>query len=136
SGIPQVTYKPLYCNDNSTSLVPGLFKNSLMKTKAEFENATHSFKIDNQWQTTHHALVQEPVFSEDQFKCCMPLGKTTKNASNCCSGYGTLDDKTNTFTCALPTGTDLMVYLNPFISNEGINLGIQEDQFDPQTGEP
>ena len=136
SGIPQITHEPLYCNDDSASLLPGLFKPSLMKKKSEFENATHSFIANGRWQTTHHALVQEPVFSEDQFKCCMPLGKTTNNQNNCCSGFGKMDEESNTFTCALPTGTDLMVYLNPFVSNEGFNLGLTETNFNQLTGEP
>lgn len=136
SGVPQISYEALYCNDNADRLVPGLFKSSIMKNSAEFENATNSFIRNGEWQTTSHALNQNPVFAESQFKCCSPLGKTTTNPGNCCSGYGVQVENSNNFTCSLPTGTDLMVYLNPFISNEGLNLTLTESDYNSATGEP
>lgn len=136
SGIPQITYEPLYCNDNSETLVPGLFKSSLMKTMNDFESTTNSFIANAKWQTTHHSLNQAPVFSEGQFKCCAPLGKATTTPGNCCSGYGVQIENTNKYACALPTGTDLMVYLNPYVSNEGLTQTLTEADFNPNTGEP
>ena len=141
SGIPQIAIEPLYCSDNYDRLVPGIFKPGIT-TFSDFINPNNSFSSAGKYYTTHHALEAEPVFSADEFKCCMPLGKTTTDTSKCCSGFGLPQDTTNRkFTCALPAGTDLMVYFNSFVSNEGRGAdkpggGLVENDFNPLTGEP
>lgn len=46
-GIPQITYEPLYCNDNYQKLVPGLFKESVdgykLTNVVEFNNHPKTF---------------------------------------------------------------------------------------------
>ncbi|MGE3608192.1 MAG: hypothetical protein AB7I27_01295 [Bacteriovoracaceae bacterium] len=144
SGIPQITFAPLYCNDNSNRIVPGIFSSSIT-TKTDFQNTNFSFSKDGlggqytSYLTNYLGLQDEPIFSSNDFKCCTPLGKTTKDQKKCCSGYGTLSG--STYTCALPAGTDLMLYFNRYISNEGRGTdqpggGLVEADFDELTGEP
>ena len=144
SGIPQVTFEPLYCNDSSTTLVPGIF-NTTVLNKNQFESPVNSFRktsLDTVYQTSYHGLQVEPVFSQNDFKCCSPLGKTVSNTSRCCSGYGVRQGTSgSSYTCALPAGTDLMVYFNSYVSNEGRKTsdpggGLLETDFDATTGEP
>jgi hypothetical protein len=146
TGIPQISYEALTCSDNAERLVPGIFKKIL---KLDFDQPDFSFiqtLIDPDTGvsatsrfTNRHGLEQEPIFSENDFKCCTPLGKTNKDQTKCCSGYGVAAG--NTFTCALPGGTDLMVYFNRFVSNEGVGSdkpggGLGENDFNFITGEP
>lgn len=141
SGIPQIGFEALYCSDNYSNLVPGIFKPNL-KTYSQFTATSNSYLADGRRYTTHHSLDASPVFSAHDFKCCMPLGKSTADTSKCCSGFGVAQDDTNTkFTCALPAGTDLMVYFNRFVSNEGRGSdqpggGLVNSDFDSRTGEP
>jgi hypothetical protein len=91
------------------------------------------------YYTNRYGLDHEPIFSENDFKCCTPLGKTNKDQTKCCSGYGVATG--STYTCSLPGGTDLMVYFNRFVSNEGIGSdkpggGLGESDFNFITGEP
>lgn len=152
SGIPQVPQKELYCNDDSSQLVRGLFKTSL-KTKTDFRSPLTSF-IDTStpqsllapgdlytYSTSALGLGNEPVFSPNDFKCCTPLGKTTQTPTNCCSGSGTRQGSSANYTCSLPAGTNLSVYFNRFVSNEGRGTdqpggGLVDDDFIDQTGEP
>lgn len=141
SGIPQIVYEPLYCSDNIERLVPGIFS-AAITTRTAFQNINFSFIHGGTRYTNSKGLLNEPIFAANDFKCCMPLGKSTKTPSKCCSGYG-IPDGTNgtTYTCGLPAGTDLMVYFNPFVSNEGMGAdkpggGILETEFDAFTGEP
>jgi hypothetical protein len=136
SGIPQITFKPLYCNDDMDKLVPGIFK-STISTRSQFQSI--GFIHDSEYQTNKHNLAIEPVFAENDFKCCTPLGKITDNVSKCCSGAGSMVG--NKYSCELPNGTNLMVYFNRFVSNEGRDKegpggGLEDADFDPQTGEP
>lgn len=155
SGIPQIAHEILQCNDNEARLVPGIFgfgKN----TKTDFESNTYSFSHTyvakgtdgitdiqiNKRFTTHHGLQHDPIFSANDFKCCSPLGTVTTSTAKCCSGFGvSVSEGSNDKVCSLPTGTNLMVYFNRFVSNEGIgsNLpggGLSESDFQSQTGEP
>lgn len=139
SGIPQVAVEPLYCSDDSTYLVPGIFKSALKKD-TDFNSNAVSFVSGFSRYASYHTLEQESVFSPNDFKCCTPLGKTTKTASTCCSGYG-VSNGTTEYTCKLPAGADLMVYFNRFVSNEGRAAttsgdGLVDADFNPQTGEP
>lgn len=144
SGIPQITFAPLYCNDNSKNLVPGIFSANVT-TQSDFEANTFSFDKDglgNKYTSRHtnsFGLQNEPVFSANDFKCCTPLGKTTKDTTKCCSGFGVANG--SAFKCALPPGTDLMVYFNSYVSNEGRDEhepggGLTAGDFDEITGEP
>ena len=146
SGIPQVTYKPIMCNDNGDRLVPGVFKKPLGVTdmkSVHFNDPSISF-YDSTYSsnfTNAKGLDHEPVFSENDFKCCTPLGKNTTDKTKCCSGYGNATPSGTIFTCALPVGADLMVYFNRFVTNEGRGTdqpggGLLDEDFDNLTGEP
>jgi hypothetical protein len=144
SGIPQITYSKLVCNNNISKLVPGIFKSNIT-SPANFNTNANSFLPPGlsdveSLRTTHHSLEQDPVFSEDEFKCCTPLGKLTKNKNTCCSGYG-VSNGAGYFECLLPSKTNLNVYFNRFVSNEGIGAtlpagGLTSSDFEDQTGEP
>lgn len=155
SGVPQITFEALTCNDNANRVVPGLYQPKI-KTTTDFLATDFSFlynyaakKADgsatlpeDKMFTNMHGLAQEPVFSANDFKCCSPLGKVVTDTTKCCSGAGVAYGTNGTrFTCALPEGTDLMVYFNRFISNEGRGVdqpggGLVDADFDISTGEP
>ncbi len=147
SGIPQVPAQPIYCNDNSNVLVPGIFDLlSDVDNLADLETNAAAFAMSfkNTAGTTtymnHKTLVNEPVFSSNDFKCCTPLGKTATASAKCCSGFGTASG-TGSVTCKLPPKTDLMVYFNSFVSNEGRGTeqpggGLVDADFEADTGEP
>lgn len=152
SGIPQVNFQPITCSDNADRVVPGLFK----KTGApdlrigQFNDPDYSFtssytdtdgSLISSSYVNRHAIAHEPVFSENDFKCCAPLGTKTNSKTRCCSGYGTASSSGTTFTCSLPDGADLMVYFNRYVSNEGQGTtqpggGLAEGDFNLSTGEP
>ncbi|HXH29594.1 MAG TPA: hypothetical protein VNJ01_02165 [Bacteriovoracaceae bacterium] len=141
TGIPQMSYQALYCNDNSDRVLPGIFRSDI-DTKAKFSVSSYSYQdAGGKRFTSGLGLQVEPVFSKNEYKCCTPLGKTVKDTSKCCSGFGTAQGTAGTtFTCALPPGTDLMVYFNGFVSNEGRGNdqpggGLQDTHFEAQTGE-
>lgn len=138
-GIPQITYEPLYCNNNQDNLVPGIFSSNI-KTRAQFLAASSAYSYDPLFNydedgtseadstpnvgnngnrfTFQDKLAHPAVFSAKDFACCTPLGKETASGATCCSGFSTTaNGKT---TCKLPTGTDLHVYFNKFVSNEGV----------------
>jgi hypothetical protein len=144
SGIPQVPLEPLFCSDNSNVLVGGIF--NILQGTSNFgdlnnNGSSNSFKdASGNIYLNHHSLLNEPVFSSNDFKCCAPLGKTAASQSKCCSGYGVATGPTSV-TCKLPPRTDLMVYFNRFVSNEGQGTdqpggGLAETDFDDTTGEP
>ncbi len=156
SGIPQITYEPIMCNNNANQLVPGLFKSTIKNFRGDFELGANSFysNLDpvtpsyspfyaaqkNQY-ANYKALAVDPVFSDKDFKCCTPLGKNTKSASTCCSGYGVAAGAAGKFTCMLPVGADISVYFNRLVSNEGRGAdqpggGLVEADFNTKTGEP
>ncbi len=153
SGIPQIGMEPLYCSDNSDKLVPGIFKtsNPVIKTKDNFESPLVSYpgcRLSS--CTTPGAsnrlapsamLDHDPIFSANEFKCCSPLGKIVSDVNRCCSGFGLPFGDGTASTCALPKGTDLMVYFNRFVSNEGVDEtgpggGLKDADFSIYTGEP
>lgn len=143
SGIPQVPLEPIYCSDNSRVLVSGIFDIiSGVTNKADLEAGTFStsFSDGTNIYLNHKALLNEPVFSPNDFKCCTPLGKTATSATKCCSGVGTATSTTSVI-CKLPARTDLMVYFNRYVSNEGQGTdqpggGLIEADFNTMTGEP
>lgn len=89
------------------------------------------------------------VFSANDFKCCSKLGSTVNSVGRCCSGHG-VSTGNGQFTCKLPKGTNLNVYLNKFISSEADTIdetlkisSTEEDSsgattynFDRETGFP
>jgi hypothetical protein len=96
--------------------------------------------------TYRDKLAHPAIFSSKDFKCCTPLGKETTAPTKCCSNNAaTIGGK---MYCKLPTGTDLNVYFNKFISSEGVgedepnggllleNTDEEESDFNPYTGEP
>ncbi len=76
------------------------------------------------------------VFSSNEFRCCVQLGEEASEDGKCCSGFRDGDN-----ICKLPSGTDLYVYFNRFVSGEGLGEdqpggGFTDDDFIPETGEP
>jgi len=163
-GIPQIYYEPLYCNDDSDRLVPGIFKDghvperpsftapALGQTRAQVEdvdnlNIFYNYYQTNSpnnpdWLSTHHNLSHDKIFSAHEFKCCANLGKVVDVSTKCCSGYAVQQDQNSiALTCMLPPGTNLMVYFNRYVSNDGMATedssgGLVEDDFDRNTGYP
>ncbi len=150
SGIPQVPLEPIYCNDNSNVLVSGIYDIiSGVTNRATLEAGTFASTYTDgtlnsdgsrNYYLNHKALLNEPVFSPNDFKCCTPLGKTATAAAKCCSGFGTASS-TSAVICKLPPRTDLMVYFNRYVSNEGQGTdqpggGLLEADFNSLTGEP
>jgi hypothetical protein len=148
-GIPQITYEPLYCSSNQDKLVPGIFTTSTstpVTTRSQFQSLTHGTYATNPMEmystnsTTdiinpdsvagignhekafvYQDKVDHPaVFSSKDFTCCTPLGMASKTGTTagCCSGHGI--NSGGKVMCKLPTGTDLNVYFNRFVSNEGV----------------
>ncbi len=164
-GIPQITYEPLYCSSNNDSLVPGIF-NSSIKTRSDFAGASfingaynNNQNYDDEGITSPLDTVGNPqnritfqdklahaaVFSAKDFACCTPVGKTTTSAAKCCSGAAATAN--GVMTCKIPTGTDLNVYFNKFVSSEGVGedqpggglvvTGTDDEiDFNQYTGEP
>jgi len=120
-GIPQITFEPLYCNDNYQKIVPGIFKTSVdgqpLTNVVEFNNHDKTFLDDNSkkpWQSdlipnalldadslnepyvaTSELLSHEKIFSDHDFMCCAPLGSKLQDGESmtkCCSGYAIEDD--------------------------------------------
>jgi hypothetical protein len=145
-GIPQITYEPLYCNNNQDNLVPGLFKSNI-KTRAQFTAAATSvsytgivdpverYNADGSTEsydstsgygnfekkfTYQDKLDHSAVFSAKDFTCCTPLGKNATSAAKCCTGYAVTSADGKSSICKMPRGTDLNVYFNKFVSSEGV----------------
>jgi hypothetical protein len=143
-GIPQITYEPLYCNNNHNNLIPGIFKSTIL-TRANFTAVGTSlpygapdpidrYNDDGSASTIDVAgygnvekrftfqdkLDHSAIFSAKDFTCCTPLGKSTNSQTKCCSGYGVTNGDGKSYTCKLPKGTDLNVYFNKFVSGEGV----------------
>lgn len=168
-GIPQITYLPIYCNNNYQKLVPGIFKDNEATNVHEFISNASTLENENvskPWNTdsstdvnanslnTRHVATEDileisPIFSSSEFMCCKKLGNVTDDITKCCSGYGVAvdgDDQSGKSICALPSGTDLNVYFNRFVSNEGYKeVGNDSDandnflvvsDYDGETGEP
>lgn len=191
-GIPQMTYDPIFCNDNYLRLVPGIFTEDMdgsasttgtkdgwisaeefINYDANQDGVTNTFtdtrkdtteiywdipastpagyNPENTWTNdelrkvaTQEELDLPQIFSDNEFKCCLPLGSdlgATEDASMCCSG--TRKEDNGNYTCALPEGTDLFVYFNKYVSGEGLDStylnGAQPltiEDFDEQTGAP
>ncbi|MFP5459408.1 MAG: hypothetical protein ACLGG7_11795, partial [Bacteriovoracia bacterium] len=146
AGIPQITYEKLVCNNNQTKIVPGLFNVTDSDNNiASCNTPSFAFFDSSKWRTNHFGLQNAPVFSSKDFKCCTPAGKTTASANLCCSGYAVEPEDGSlppgTLKCVLPSGTDLSIYFNRFVSNEGqgdhlTSASLSPNDFNTQTGEP
>lgn len=163
-GVPQITYEPIYCNSNRNNLVEGLFTMSTQdKTTFDAESfvATNTATNGRHYQDMYgvrtsatdvsqnnagepnivyqNKVSLNPVFSSNEFTCCMKLGQETDDPTRCCSNYSESKDGKNI--CMLPSKTNLNVYFNKFISGEGTDEdfpggGLKDEDFIPETGEP
>lgn len=152
AGIPQITYPKILCNNNSDRLVPELFNiTDSENNRGSFNANTFSFNptasaLPYDRRTNYHGLANGAIFSQHDFKCCTPLNKQTKDAATCCSGFAVSDGPDGTggrtnFTCKLPAGANLSVYMNRFVSNEGTSTDLEvsplvDADFNSQSGEP
>jgi hypothetical protein len=140
-GIPQITYEPLYCNNDQNKLVPGIFNTSIT-TRAQFTTSgltyntfdpISSYNDDDSSSVSENSgygnyekkftyanqVNHDPVFSSHDFTCCTELGlEPKKGTAACCSGYSKTSGSKSI--CALPPGTDINVYFNKFVSSEGV----------------
>ena len=90
-------------------------------------------------------IARAPIWSDNEFMCCLNLGEETDDPGLCCSGFApaAADASTNpdsVRTCKLPIGTNLNVYFNKFVSGDGMGEdqpagGLTEEDFVPETGE-
>lgn len=186
-GIPQITYEPIYCNNDQSKVVPGIFKSTLA-TRAQFQTLPSTYGVDpvrmysspddaatvdentagnlnalllvdstmygnyDKKFTYQDKLQNTAIFSSKDFMCCTPLGMTPKNGapSGCCSGFAVAAASGKPI-CKLPIETDLNVYFNRFVSNEGIGDSLPgangvsglvdtaveaDNDFNAYTGEP
>lgn len=154
-GVPQVAYEAIRCNDEKANpadgtsnvgrLIEGVYNDAgpdpftadaIPGTPAGVESKVY-------YKTDGSTISLPQIFSADEFKCCSKLGSNVTDPSNmCCSGFGVLNSD-NTYECRLPSGTDLNLYLNLFISSEGIvtddeNMSLTPDEthYNLETGYP
>ena len=152
-GIPQVHFEPMVCSNNKDKLVPGIFKEEY-NTLSDLEGAesgvfngesvidenddTNPNKIAAAAETLQH----DEVFSSHEFMCCQQLGQVATSADRCCSGHAVQNKTTKKLECKLPSGTDLNVYFNRFVTAEGMGDDApgggfdEENDFDANTGAP
>ncbi len=164
-GIPEIFYEPIYCNSNREQLIRDLFilKN---ETRTEFEKIENSKPFSEVSKNIDlidlYGPVQGPqrtdfsnlkglvtfgdkinhpdIFSKNSFRCCIYLGKETKDSSQCCSNFSILGANGKRI-CKLPNFSDLNIYFNRFISDDGVGDnqpggGLKEEDFISETGEP
>lgn len=121
----------------------------------EYFKVDASLASDGNYRASYQNKVNlPPVFSENEFICCQKLGATTTSDELCCSNYSIEEASTTTDPtaggdaeaevkrkCALPSGANLNVYFNRFVSTEGVGTseplgGLTDEDFIPETGEP
>jgi hypothetical protein len=120
-GIPQMTYEPIYCNDNYQKLVPGIFHETAfgqaLNNVNDFINHGRTFidsGVSKPWASDTAAAPQNAdslninlvagqelvdhnaLFSDNKFLCCLELNTPTNNAGSCCTGYAADDDGNTT----------------------------------------
>lgn len=167
-GIPQVFYEPLYCNSERNVLVGGIFDDAIVtRTDFESQSITYTPYTPQGGSARRLEALYDPVpplytedasktgvgrvvfkdkvkhpdiFSSHEFMCCRQLGNVTESAARCCSNFAA-PNSDNELVCMIPSGTDLNVYFNKFVSSEGMgeslpNGGLLEKDFIPETGEP
>lgn len=146
-GIPQITYEPLYCNDDQSKLVPGLFKSNY-STRSQFEPGANTYNFSgssdlitnsieiytaNNGVESGKSKVEDNGYgnSSNKFVFQDKLDHSAIFSSKdftCCTPLG----KNTTAAgkccsgyavggiCKLPKGVDLNVYFNKFVSSEGV----------------
>ncbi len=164
-GIPQIFYEPIYCNSNRSQLIAGLFdvtqnnrtgfdaisfvSNNLAVNGRSLQsiydpgNTAADASNPNSRIVLQDRVNFDPVFSSSLFQCCVRANYAVKNASECCSHFAVDEDERGNSQkiCKIPDGTNLNVYFNQFVSNEGIGGelpqgGLLQEDFIPETGEP
>ena len=169
-GIPQIWYEPLYCNSNRHLLVAGIFDLSPGNRNAfegggnydpfafVYDDTVNDRRLDQIYHdpprvqidpsnaggyvTYQDKISLSPVFSAHKFQCCLGLGEEALSASACCSGYAQAEGEEGAEKfCTLPSKTNLNVYFNRFVSNDGMGEeqpggGLVDGDFIPETGEP
>ncbi|EQC46174.1 hypothetical protein [Bacteriovorax sp. Seq25_V] len=140
-GIPQINYQAVSCNDSASSgdldLIPGIFDEAEAGTTTFAELDTKLF----QYKTSNSPISHSQIFSADNFRCCSKLGSTVADPTRCCSGFGSLNGTSGQYTCKLPSGANLHLYLNKYVSSES-TFELSEDEkledtdFDSATGYP
>lgn len=168
-GIPQIAYEPLYCNSERNTLVGGIFDDAIID-RATFDAASMNYAEFNpadagvgsrsleqlydadgspadvsQSTAVGRVVFKDKVklpdiFSSTDFTCCRQIGNVTESASRCCSNFAAENDD-GELVCLIPSGTDLNVFFNKFVSSEGMGAslpggGLLEKDFIPETGEP
>lgn len=168
-GIPQMFYEPLYCNSARDLLVPGIFDDAITdRATFQAQALTYSSYVTSGGTTRRLEGMYDPVnpsyagdaskagnigrvvfkdkvklpdvFSGHEFACCRPIGNVTESAAKCCTNFAATNDDGD-LVCLIPSGTDLNVYFNKFVSSEGIGEllpggGLLENDFIPESGEP
>jgi len=169
-GIPQIFYEPLRCSANQSKIVPGMFSDgsSTSTTMSQFNSLSSRFAtsmpLAQIYGSTNPAsdpianssnavvfknnVAMPDVFSEKDFLCCKTLGSRVSDKGQCCSGYAIQGSGSGSgatavppgLDCALPLGTNLMVYFNRYVSTEGTDTegpggGLTDEDFVAMTGE-
>ena len=94
------------------------------------------------WRNDESTEQMKKVWDRDKFTCCLPTNSVigpSDPPSLCCSGYAEDIQTTSTDierTCKLPDSTDITLFANRYISSLGDELGIEESDYDPETGFP
>jgi len=167
-GIPQIFYEPIYCNSQRDVLVPGIFDSLINRADFEANSITYqnytplsgsARRIEGLYDPSNPAYASDvsktggiarvafkdkvklpDIFSGHEFTCCRGIGNVTESASRCCSNFADTNNDGD-LVCLIPSGTDLNVYFNKFVSSEGMGEtlpggGLLEKDFIPETGEP
>jgi hypothetical protein len=169
TGIPQIFYEPLYCNAARDKLVDGIFDvdpdrtslegaafqyttaNNLGLSLADIYNSDGTTGTDasnsSRYITFQDKLSLPQVFSGHKVQCCLSLGMVTDSSADCCSNFSLEVEEQDGDTtvsnryCKLPAGADVHVYMNRFVSGDGVGTdqpggGLTDADFIPATGEP
>jgi|GEM_PF-6859597 len=121
-GIPQIFIPEIYQTQDNTKLIEDPFDTAV---------SSHTYNGTNIF-FTGDLPKKNTIFSDSVFKCCRKLGKESTDKRECCSGYTVL--KNQKHICSLPPRTNLHVYFNRYVSNEGEEL--KTEDFIDLTGEP
>ena len=150
TGIPQIRFPSIRCNHNNNKLldiyVPSNEGVDVGIREIE-KNLTQTFiqgqvgnnpSILRSVATNIEGINRSEIFSPHKFKCCIPLGETTESSQNCCSGHSVLatsaqssNQQNRLRICKLPPKTDLHVYFNLYVSNEGIRKELEGNRLIP-----
>ena len=114
-GIPQMTYEPIYCNDNYQKIMPGVLDPEI-QTVHDLINmnsdpatgradvfldpdvatpwnndsapgAQDADLVNLNYSVTQNLVDKPAIFSDNKFKCCRELGASVSDKNQCCSGF-------------------------------------------------